>query len=101
MKEANLKFTKFNDWVWRTFPACKEIVKLITASMDGPLTLREWLVLKLHLYSCDSCVNFLKQVKFIRFTLEHSHDGLDHQNSDIRLSDEARSRLKQTMNKES
>jgi hypothetical protein len=94
IKEANLKFTNFNDWVWRKFPACKEVVKLVTASMDGPLTLREWFVMKLHLYSCDSCINFLNQVKFIRFTLRHGEEGLDEQNSNVRLSDEARDRLK-------
>lgn len=97
MKEAKLKFTKFNDWVWRKFPACKEVVKLVTASMDGPLTLREKFVMKLHLYSCDSCINFLTQVKFIRSTLRHGHTGLDQQNSNIRLSDDARDRIKRAV----
>src|SRR3954454_20380424 len=100
MKEANLKFTKFNNWVWRNFPACKEVVKLVTASMDEGLTFREWLVMKVHLYSCDSCVNFLKQIKFIRTTLRHSQEALEHENADIRLSDEARARLKQTISSE-
>jgi hypothetical protein len=94
MKEAKLKFTKVNGWVWRKLPACKEIVKLVTASLDGRLTFREWIVMKVHLYSCDSCINFLKQVRFIRTTLRHSDEGLDNENSSVMLSDDARTRIK-------
>jgi hypothetical protein len=101
MKEAKLKFTKFNNWVWRNLPACKQVVKLITASLDGRLTFREWIVMKVHLYSCDSCINFLKQIKFIQSTLRHSDEGLNHESSDIRLSDEARTRLKESITLES
>lgn len=97
MKEAKLKFTKFNYWVWRNLPSCREIVKLITASMDARISWREWVVMKVHLFSCDSCINFLKQVKFIRSVLRQGDQGLDHANSDVRLSDDARTRLKDTL----
>jgi hypothetical protein len=39
----------------------------------------------------------LNQVKFIRFTLRHGEEGLDEQNSNVRLSDEARDRLKKAV----
>lgn len=101
MKEAKLKFTRFNDWVWRNLPSCKEIVKLITASMDARLSLREWILMKVHLFSCDSCINFLKQVKLIRSALRHGGERLDRENSDIKLSDDARARLKDALTFES
>ncbi|HSU24593.1 MAG TPA: zf-HC2 domain-containing protein [Pyrinomonadaceae bacterium] len=101
MKEANLKFTRFNNWVWRNLPGCREIVKIVTASMDGRLSWREWVLMKVHLFSCDSCVNFLKQVTFIRTALRHSEEKLDRENSDIRLSDESRRRLKEKLRFES
>jgi hypothetical protein len=101
MKEANLKFTRFNNWVWRNLPSCREIVKIVTASMDGRLSWREWVLMKVHLFSCDSCVNFLKQVTFIRAALRNSEEKLDRENSDIRLSDESRRRLKEKLRFES
>ena len=97
MKEAKVKHTKFNLFVWRKLPACKEMVKVITASMDNKLSWREWLLMKIHLLSCDPCVNFLKQLRFIRTVLRHSDEGLDEAQH-ISLSDSARDRIKDALN---
>jgi hypothetical protein len=96
MKEAKVKHTKFNLFVWRKFPACKEMVKIITASMDTKLSWREWLLMKLHLLACDPCVNFLKQLKFIRTALSHSDESLVAAQH-ISLSDTARERIKDAL----
>jgi hypothetical protein len=97
MKEARVKHTKFNLLIWRNLPECKEIVKIITASMDEKLSWREWIVMKIHLLSCDPCINFLKQIKFIRTALEQSEGKLSEQDSSIKLSDDARTRLKEAL----
>jgi hypothetical protein len=97
MKEAKVKHTKFNLFVWRKLPACKEMVKIITASMDSKLSWREWLMMKIHLLSCDPCVNFLKQLRFIRTALSHSDEHLDEAQH-ISLSDSARDRIKDALN---
>ena len=97
MKEANVKHTKFNLWAWRKLPECKQMVKIITTSMDARLSWREWILMKVHLLSCDPCVNFLKQIKFIRTTLQHSDEHLAPQDSSVRLTDEARNRLKEAL----
>ncbi len=96
MKEAKVKHTKFNLFVWRRLPACKEMVKIITASMDSKLSWREWLLMKIHLLSCDPCVNFLKQLKFIRTALGHSEERLDEAQH-ISLSNSARDRIKNAL----
>ena len=97
MKEAHVKHTKFNLFVWRTLPKCKEMVKVITASMDSKLSWREWLLMKIHLLSCDPCINFLKQITFIGTTLGLSDEALGHQDQSIKLSDETRARLKKAL----
>jgi hypothetical protein len=97
MREAKVKHTKFNLFVWRKLPACKEMVKIITASMDSKLSWREWLMMKMHLLSCDPCVNFLKQLRFIRTALSHSDEHLDEAQH-ISLSDAARDRIKDALN---
>ncbi len=97
MKEAHVKHTKFNLWVWRNVPKCQEIVKIITASIDDKLSWREWILMKIHLLSCDPCVNFLKQIKFIRTALGHSDECLGREDQSIKLSDDARARMKKAL----
>lgn len=97
MKESRVKHTKFNLMIWRKLPECKEVVKIITASMDDKLTWRERIVMKLHLLSCDPCVNFLKQLRFIRTALRSSEERIGQQDTNLRLSDDARNRLKKAL----
>ena len=98
MKEAKVKHTKFNLFVWRRLPECKEMVKVITASMDAKLSWRERLLLKIHLLSCDPCVNFLKQLKLIRAVLRVGGDKkLGQVDSELKLSDDSRARMKRAL----
>jgi hypothetical protein len=97
MKEAQVKHTRFNLFIWRRLPECKEMVKIITASMDAKLSWKEWLLMKIHLLSCDPCVNFLKQIKFISTVLGHSDDKLGQHDHSLTLSDDARTRMKQAL----
>lgn len=97
MKEAQVKHTKFNLLVWRNLPPCKEIVKIITASLDGKVSLRNRIIMKIHLLSCNPCVNFLKQLKFLRSALSAGEEKLLPVESSAKLSDEARERLKNTL----
>lgn len=98
MKESRVKHTKFNLMIWRKLPECKEVVKIISSSMDEKLSWREWLVMKLHLLSCDPCVNFLKQLRFIRTALLNSDEKIGQQDTSVKLSDDARKRLKKALN---
>jgi hypothetical protein len=97
MKESNVKHTRFNRWVWRNLPQCSEMVKTITASMDSKLTWREWIKLKIHLLSCDPCINFIKQLKFIRTVLRRSEGRLEMEDPKLKLSDDARARMKNAL----
>lgn len=76
---------------------CREMSKLITASMDGKLAWRERLMMKLHLLACDPCANFLKQVTFIRTALGHAARNLGEYDEAISLSPDARHRIKSAL----
>lgn len=97
MKKAQLRHTRFNFWVWQKLPACKEIVKIITASMDTRVSLREWVLMKIHLFSCDPCANFLKQIKLIGTVLRHGDEHIANARPHVHLSDDARARMKQAL----
>jgi hypothetical protein len=73
------------------------MVKIITASMDGKLSWGEWILMKIHLISCDPCVNFLKQIKLIRSLLRQSDQKLSDADTSMNLSDEARTRIKKAI----
>ncbi len=94
MKESNVKHTRFNLWIWRNLPNCRNMVKVITESMDTKLTWAQWLKLKIHLLSCDPCVNFIKQLTFIRTALRNSDGRLESESIGTGLTDDARTRMK-------
>jgi len=84
----------FNVAAWNYLPPCKQIVKIISASLDRKLTVRERLVLKLHLAACEPCVHYLEQSQLLS-NAAHTMD--QHLKTDLytgRLSDEARERIK-------
>jgi len=97
MKEAKVKHTKFNLLVWRRLPECKEMVKIITASMDAKLSWREWVLMKIHLLSCDPCVNFIKQLRLIRAVLQRGDDKLVETETEVKLSEDSRARIKRAL----
>ena len=45
---------------------CKEATRLVSQGLDRRLGLAERLALRLHLFICDGCTNFSKQVAFVR-----------------------------------
>lgn len=97
MKERESRYTTFRLWMSRKMPPCREMVKVVTASMDERLNWQEWVKLKLHLLSCDACVNFLRQIDLIRTALLHSGGHIETDDSTVTLSNEARSRLKSAL----
>lgn len=83
-----------NRMLLRTLPPCKEIVKIVSASLDRPLTLRERLLMKLHLAACKPCVRYMEQSHFLSSAVTQMDDHLKDQLFTGRLSDDARDRIK-------
>ena len=88
----------FNVAAWTYLPACKEIVKIISASLDRKLTLRERLILKLHLMACEPCVRYLDQSQLLSNAAHQLDDELKSDLYEGRLSEEARQRIKNILN---
>ena len=84
----------FNVAAWTYLPPCKEIVKIITASLDRKLTIRERMILKLHLAACKPCVHFLDQSHLLSSTSKTMEPELKNDLYAGRLSDDARERIK-------
>jgi hypothetical protein len=84
----------FNVAAWTYLPPCKEIVKIISASLDRKLTLRERIILKLHLAACAPCVRYLDQSQLLSHAAHTMSDELKDDLYAGRLSDDARERIK-------
>ncbi|HEX6126195.1 MAG TPA: hypothetical protein VFZ23_12550 [Pyrinomonadaceae bacterium] len=80
--------------ILKYLPPCKDMIDIASASIDRKLTLRESIVLKLHLIPCKPCVRFIEQSKFMKqmmHEMESEEVSIPYKGT---LSEEARERLK-------
>jgi hypothetical protein len=77
---------------------CGDVSKLITYSMDEPLTIRQRLHVRWHLFICPYCRRFQKQVFWLRSVLRQKSETLiEKETTDVRLSNDAKKRLKKAL----
>ncbi|MEO8042164.1 MAG: zf-HC2 domain-containing protein [Acidobacteriota bacterium] len=86
-----------NLFILRTLPPCKDIVKIVSASLDRKLTIRERAVMRLHLLACKPCVRYMEQSHFLSSAASQLDDNLKDDLFTGRLSDEARDRIKNAL----
>jgi hypothetical protein len=87
----------FRRAILRTFPSCKEIVHIISASLDRPLTLREKFLMKIHLFACKPCVRYLNQSEFVSGAIKIMDETERMDLFAGTLSDAARARIKSAL----
>lgn len=75
---------------------CKQTSSLSSQRLDRDLTQREKISLNMHLFVCNMCKQYAKQLEFLRQT---SHWFDTHHQGTHRLSDEARARIRERLNK--
>ena len=83
-------------WLLRRLPACKQTVEIISQSMERPLTLRERVLLKLHLWVCMWCLWYMEHLQLMRDALRVQENENDEA-STTRLSDEARETIRRSL----
>ncbi|MGH9903247.1 MAG: hypothetical protein ACRD68_15680 [Pyrinomonadaceae bacterium] len=84
----------------RRLPTCKEMVALMSESMERPLSLRERVTLKLHLWVCVWCVWYLEQLRLMRNLLRAQGTRAGGGGAPgVSLSAEARARIKRDLSR--
>ncbi len=76
---------------------CREITQLASESLDRKLTLKEHIGLRFHLMMCKLCMRYVRQLKF----MHQACSGMDEirgKESDDRLSEDARERIRKQLN---
>ena len=86
-------------WLLRRLPPCKQTVEVISQSFERELSLRERVILKLHLWICAWCQWYLEHLQIMRNSMREK--GLDTPEMDFpsapTLSSEARERIKRQL----
>jgi hypothetical protein len=93
-------------WLARRLPTCQHYyVPLFSESMDRQLTLRERVSMRLHFLYCDPCLNYLRQLRFMRDVLRlqaartSAGDAAANGPTSPGLPDDARDRIKDALRK--
>ena len=83
----------------RRLPTCKQMAPLMSESLERPLSLRERVTLKLHLWVCVWCVWYLEQLRTMRSALRArgEREEADDIDSAVKLSEEARERIRRAL----
>lgn len=75
---------------------CKQASKLISHSLDRPLTLTNRIQLRLHLVICDACKRFSKQMHVLQTALQRLKLQTESDNTLV-LSEAAKARIIRTV----
>jgi hypothetical protein len=91
---------KFILWLGWRLPDCRTITPTLGESLDRPLSLRERIETRLHLFTCEKCGRYLKSVKFLSEAMKEQEARLTEaaDASAAKLSIETKDRFKTLLN---
>ena len=84
-------------WLLRRLPTCKQTVEVISQSLERPLSLRERMLLKLHLWVCLWCLWYLEHLQIMRDTMRANAAETAEIDPAVTLPAEARERIKRRL----
>jgi hypothetical protein len=93
---ANWK-AKLKKWLSLKTEECKTVAPLFSDALDRRLTLVEKLRVRLHLYTCGACLNYVSNLKFMREVFHAQEENLENEKTRAPLTPEARERIKQKL----
>ncbi len=93
---------KIRFWLLARLPTCQETVQVISQSLERSLSIRERVLLKLHLWICMWCQWYLEHLLTIRTTLRSQAEKNPEMElpTTATLSAEARERIKRSLGAE-
>ena len=85
-------------WLLRRLPTCEQLLPVMSRQLDQKLSIRERIVLNLHLFVCKWCLDYAKQLSFLRETVRTETKNIDAQETaGAGLSEEAKERMKRAL----
>ena len=75
---------------------CKQASQIISQSLDNPLSWSDRMKLKFHLFICDACTHFNKQLRLIKNAVQRMKLETENDAS-IQLTVDAKARINQAI----
>src|SRR5213596_3973529 len=88
--------TKLVIFIGKHTPKCREMVQILSKSMDEPMPLMMRIKKRLHFLICCWCQRYEEQLRYIHETARQFPEHAD-QASDAPFSEEAKERMKQKL----
>lgn len=87
-------------WLLSTLPTCQQTVETISQSMERPLSTRERVKLKIHVWICVWCQWYMEHLQLIRDASRTKAEEAPDAMSSATLSNEARERIRRRLSKQ-
>lgn len=84
-------------WLALKTEECKDVTPLFSYAYDRRLTLIERLRVKLHLFTCGACTNYVSNLKFMHEVFHVQDNVIEPEKIHISLSNEAKERMKKAL----
>lgn len=82
----------------RSLMSCKDVSSLISLGQDQRLSVRERMMIRVHLFFCEACSRFSTQIRFLDKAVTKSlREKPEAENKEASLSEEARQRILRAM----
>jgi len=78
----------------RRLPPCNVLVPLMSEARERPLTRREKVTLKLHLFTCEACRRYVAQIEKMGEMVKPKTEETNPTEPADKLSEDARNRIK-------
>lgn len=84
-------------WLSMKTEECKTVAPLFSYAQDRKLSLLERLRVRLHLYTCGACLNYVSNLKFMHEVFRAQEANLEDEKIPVALSRESKERIKQAL----
>jgi hypothetical protein len=93
---ANIR-AKLKNWLAMKTEDCKNVSPLFSHALDRKLSLIEKLRVRLHLYTCGACLNYVSNLKFMHEVFRAQEENLENEKIHASLSPESKERIKEKL----
>ena len=92
---------RFKKWLALKAEECKNVAPLFSNLYDRKLTLFEKIRVKLHLYTCGACLNYVSNLKFMHEVFHAQEENFEQEKTHVSLSPEAKERIREKLKAQS
>lgn len=84
---------KLKQWLSSKTDDCKTVSPLFSYQLDRQLSFTEKLRVRLHLFTCGACLNYVSNLKFMHEVFHIQENYINIDNSENSLSPDAKARI--------